>query len=50
MGETYNIGGHNEKTNLEVVHSLCLVLDQLKPNLFKGINNYSDLLVIIMIY
>ena len=44
VGETYNIGGHNERTNLEVVHSLCLVLDQLKPNLFKGINNYSDLI------
>ena len=30
-GETYNIGGHNEKTNLEVVDTLCALLDQLKP-------------------
>jgi len=30
-GETYNIGGWNEKTNLEVVHALCDMLDQLAP-------------------
>ncbi|MBI1889949.1 MAG: dTDP-glucose 4,6-dehydratase [Burkholderiales bacterium] len=30
-GETYNIGGWNEKTNLEVVHTLCDILDQLAP-------------------
>ncbi len=30
-GETYNIGGWNEKTNLEVVNTLCSVLDDLKP-------------------
>lgn len=31
VGETYNIGGWNEKTNLEVVHTLCDILDLLKP-------------------
>ena len=31
VGETYNIGGWNEKTNLEVVHTLCDLLDELKP-------------------
>ena len=30
-GETYNIGGHNEKTNLEVVDTLCSLLDDMKP-------------------
>ncbi len=30
-GETYNIGGWNEKTNLEVVHTVCALLDELKP-------------------
>ena len=30
-GETYNIGGHNEKTNLDVVDTLCALLDELKP-------------------
>jgi len=31
VGETYNIGGHNEKTNLEVVETVCDLLDQLVP-------------------
>ena len=31
LGETYNIGGWNEKANLDVVKTICLILDQLKP-------------------
>ncbi len=31
LGETYNIGGWNEKTNLEVVHAICAILDELHP-------------------
>jgi len=31
-GEVYNIGGHNEKTNLEVVQTLCALLDELAPD------------------
>jgi dTDP-glucose 4,6-dehydratase len=31
IGETYNVGGWNEKTNLEVVKTLCSILDELKP-------------------
>ena len=31
VGETYNIGGWNEKTNLEVVHAVCAILDELRP-------------------
>jgi len=31
VGETYNIGGHNEKKNIEVVELLCAILDELKP-------------------
>ena len=31
VGETYNIGGWNEKTNLEVVHAVCAMLDELRP-------------------
>ena len=31
-GETYNIGGHNEKTNLEVVKTICSLLDKLMPD------------------
>jgi len=30
-GEKYNIGGHNEKTNLEIVHTLCAILDEKQP-------------------
>ena len=32
VGETYNIGGHNEKKNLEVVYTLCTLLDELLPH------------------
>ena len=32
VGETYNIGGHNEKTNLQVVEAICALLDELVPN------------------
>ncbi len=31
VGDTYNIGGHNEKTNLEVVDTLCALLDEMQP-------------------
>lgn len=32
MGETYNIGGHNEKQNIEVVRTLCSLLDEMRPD------------------
>lgn len=32
LGETYNIGGHNEKQNIEVVHAICALLDKLLPD------------------
>jgi dTDP-glucose 4,6-dehydratase len=44
MGETYNIGGHNEKANLTVVQTLCEILDELKPNKPDGITHYADLI------
>ncbi|QCZ92417.1 dTDP-glucose 4,6-dehydratase [Salinimonas iocasae] len=31
VGETFNIGGHNEKQNIEVVRAICNILDELKP-------------------
>ncbi len=40
VGETYNIGGKNEKTNLSVVHTICTILDQLKPRTDK--RSYSE--------
>lgn len=42
LGETYNIGGWNEKTNLDVVYTVCAILDELKPN--PGITHYSSLI------
>ncbi len=39
-GETYNIGGHNEKQNIEVVHTLCDILQELRPQ--QG--RYRDLI------
>ncbi|WP_050476269.1 dTDP-glucose 4,6-dehydratase [Herbaspirillum rhizosphaerae] len=39
IGETYNIGGWNEKANLDVVHTLCDMLDQQKP---KPAGSYRD--------
>ncbi|MXQ13728.1 dTDP-glucose 4,6-dehydratase [Microvirga makkahensis] len=32
VGESYNVGGHNEKTNLEVVRAICAVLDEIAPD------------------
>jgi len=40
IGETYNIGGHNEKQNIEVVLSICSILDELRPK--QG--NYRELI------
>ena len=31
IGETYNVGGRNEKPNLEIVHAICAILDELRP-------------------
>ncbi|EGF23930.1 dTDP-glucose 4,6-dehydratase, partial [Rhodopirellula baltica] len=35
-GETYNIGGNNERTNLELVHTLCNLMDELHPRVANG--------------
>ena len=44
VGETYNIGGNNEKTNLNVVLKICEILDKLVPERPNNINKYSDLI------
>lgn len=46
-GETYNIGGHNEKANIEVVKTICALLEEFAPNKPVGINNYSDLITFV---
>lgn len=44
VGETYNIGGHNERQNIEVVHTICDLLEELVPQKPEGIANYRDLI------
>jgi dTDP-glucose 4,6-dehydratase len=55
IGETYNIGGHNEKQNIEVVDTICKILDELVPieenshiqNSSSSIQHYKDLKVFV---
>ena len=47
VGETYNIGGHNEKQNIEVVQAICEILQELVPDLPGGITHYSDLITFV---
>ncbi|MEH0835113.1 dTDP-glucose 4,6-dehydratase [Pectobacterium cacticida] len=44
IGETYNIGGHNERKNIEVVQTICQLLEELVPNKPAGVARYSDLI------
>lgn len=43
-GQTYNIGGHEEKQNIEVVKAICRILDEFLPNRPTGISAYEDLI------
>ena len=47
IGETYNIGGHNEKTNLEVVEAICDLLEELAPDKPLGVSKYCDLITFV---
>lgn len=47
VGETYNIGGHNEKTNLEVVRTVCALLEELAPQKPAGVAKYEDLITFV---
>ena len=44
VGCTYNIGGNNEKTNIEIVKTICTILDEIKP---REEGNYSDLITFV---
>lgn len=44
IGETYNIGGHNEKTNIDVVKTICLLLEEFVPNKPNGVEHYEHLI------
>ncbi|WP_240207225.1 dTDP-glucose 4,6-dehydratase [Vibrio sp. CyArs1] len=47
VGETYNIGGHNEKRNLEVVETICDLLEELAPSKPQGLDTYRDLITFV---
>ena len=47
IGNTYNIGGHNEKTNLEVVETICDLLEELASDKPVGVKNYKDLITFV---
>lgn len=44
LGETYNVGGRNERTNLEVVETICSILDELRP---RTEGSYKDLITFV---
>lgn len=44
IGETYNIGGHNERKNIDVVKTVCALLEELVPNKPEGVEQYADLI------
>lgn len=47
-GETYNIGGHNEKANIDVVKTICALLDELRPRMVDGKQQpYADLITFV---
>lgn len=47
VGQTYNIGGHNEKTNLEVVHTLCDLLEARGAEKPAGVAHFRDLITFV---
>ena len=47
VGETYNIGGHNEKQNIDVVHKICELLDELQPAKNLPIKSYKELITFV---
>lgn len=44
IGETYNIGGHNERKNIDVVKTVCTLLEELVPSKPAGVEHYADLI------
>ena len=47
VGETYNIGGHNERKNLDVVETICDLLEELAPHKPQGIAHYRELITFV---
>lgn len=47
IGETYNIGGYNQKSNIEVVRKICELLEEIVPTKPQGLANYADLITFV---
>jgi len=47
VGETYNIGGHNERKNIDVVRTVCALLEELMPHKPEGVKRYEDLITFV---
>ena len=47
VGSTYNIGGHNEKRNIDVVRRICALLEELAPEKPVGVGRYEDLIAFV---
>lgn len=47
VGETYNIGGHNEQKNIEVVRAICDLLEELAPHKPAGLARYEELITFV---
>ncbi|UVM72902.1 dTDP-glucose 4,6-dehydratase [Pseudomonas alvandae] len=47
VGETYNIGGHNEQKNIDVVRNICALLEELAPHKPAGVEHYADLITFV---
>lgn len=46
-GETYNIGGHNERKNIDVVRTICAILDKVVEHKPNGISQFADLITFV---
>ena len=46
-GETYNIGGHNERKNIDVVRTICAILDKVVEQKPGNINQFADLITFV---
>lgn len=47
VGETYNIGGHNEVKNIDVVKAICTILEELAEDKPAGVQRYEDLITFV---
>ncbi|MCP5575930.1 GDP-mannose 4,6-dehydratase, partial [Klebsiella pneumoniae] len=46
-GETYNIGGHNERKNIDVVRTICAILDKVVEQKPGNISQFADLITFV---